>query len=78
MDKTVVLYSTGCPKCKILKRKLDEYGVEYETVSDVNAMLELGLSSAPALGVDGELLEFKQAIDWVRKVYDTNKAELAN
>lgn len=65
-DKIVVLYSTGCPKCKILKRKLDEYGIEYETVSDVNAMLELGLSSAPALGVGESLLNFNEAIGWVR------------
>lgn len=65
-DKNVILYSTGCPKCGILKRKLDERGVVYETVSDVDEMLRLGINSAPYLGVDDKLMDFKQAVDWVR------------
>ena len=65
-DKRVILYSTGCPKCGILKRKLDENGIAYDTVSDVDEMIRLGINSAPYLGVDDKLMDFKQAVDWVR------------
>lgn len=67
MNKSVILYSTGCPKCKVLKKKLDDAGVDYETVSDVDEMLKLGMSSAPALGVNGEIMNFATAINWIRE-----------
>lgn len=61
----VVFYSTGCPKCKILKKKLDSKGVEYEENHSVEEMLGEGLKSAPALKVDDKILLFKEAIEWV-------------
>jgi glutaredoxin len=70
MSKSVVLYSTGCPKCKVLKKKLDNAGITYDTVSDVDEMLKLGLSSAPALGVDGEIMNFESAIKWIKDVVE--------
>ena len=30
----VILYTTGCPQCKVVENKLDEHGIEYETVTD--------------------------------------------
>lgn len=65
MNKSVVLYSTGCPQCKALERKLDKAGITYDVVSDVDEMLRLGLKSAPALSVDGEVMDFKNAVKWV-------------
>lgn len=66
MNEKIVLYSTGCPKCGVLKRKLDSAGIQYNVVSDVDEMLKLGMSSAPFLGVDGELLDFNKAMVWIR------------
>lgn len=31
----VVVYSTGCPKCQILKKKLEEKDIEFTECSDV-------------------------------------------
>lgn len=64
--KKVVLYEHGCPKCKILKMKLDQSGVEYETVNDVNVMKEKGFLEAPKLEVDGVIYGFKEAVDWLK------------
>lgn len=61
----VVLYSTGCPKCKILEAKLKTKNIEYSEITDSNTMLEMGLMSVPVLKVDGERMQFKQAVDWV-------------
>ena len=60
----VILYSTGCPKCKVLKMKLDRAGVSYTVEEDVETMRKLGLLSAPALSVDGELMLFGDAVKW--------------
>lgn len=63
----VDLYSTGCPKCRILEKKLSDEGIAYEKHTDVDEMLKLGLMSAPALGVDGKLLDFASAVQWIKQ-----------
>lgn len=62
---SVILYSTGCPKCKILKAKLAAKSISYTESTDINEMIALGMKSAPALKVDNELLDFGRAITWV-------------
>lgn len=61
----VVLYSTGCPRCKILKSKLDKKGVTYSVVDDVDKMLNIGMTVVPVLEVDGVRMSFKEAINWI-------------
>jgi len=61
------LYSTGCPKCKILKTKLDKKNIIYEVVSDVNVMLAKSMRSVPMLEVDGEIMTYLDAINWVKE-----------
>lgn len=60
-----ILYSTGCPKCKVLEAKLDRAGINYSKHTDMTEMVAKGLSSAPALEVDGKLMDFSEAIRWV-------------
>lgn len=61
----VVLYSTGCPKCKVLEAKLDAKKIEYNVVTDVSVMESKGFMSVPMLEVNGEVMDFKKANDWV-------------
>lgn len=61
----VVLYTTGCPRCKILKKKLDEAGIEYTENNNVDEMLSLGISEVPVLKVNGELLNYNSSIEWL-------------
>ena len=61
----VTLYTTHCPQCEVLKKKLDQKGVQYNIVEDQDAMIEKGFMSAPILEVDGTALAFKQAVDWL-------------
>ena len=63
-----MLYSTGCPKCSILKRKLDENGITYTEVNDVDLMLAKGMVSVPMLEVDGNIMDFANAVKWVNEV----------
>ncbi len=61
----VILYSTGCPRCEVLKRKLDVKGVPYTVNSSVDEMLSLGITQVPTLSIDGDLLPFVEANEWV-------------
>lgn len=62
----VILYEHGCPKCKILKTKLDQSGIQYETVNDVEIMKEKGFKEAPKLEVGDIIYGFKEAVDWLK------------
>lgn len=61
----LTLFSTGCPRCKVLKQKLQSKNIEYDEVTSVDDMLALGITEVPVLRVDGELLDFLKAIAWV-------------
>ena len=63
----IVLYSTGCPKCKILEQKLDMKNIEYEKTNDVSELVKMGFTSAPVLKIDDEYLEFKAANEWINE-----------
>ncbi len=62
---SVILYSTGCPRCKVIARKLDDKRIKYSIVDKVDVMLELGITNVPVLEVDDRKMEFKEAINWV-------------
>ena len=64
----IVLYTTGCPRCEVLKKKLAQKNMVYEVVSDVDVMTEKGFMSVPMLEVDGEVMDFKAASDWINTI----------
>ena len=66
MEK-VILYEHGCPRCKVLKSKLDQKGIQYETVNDIAVMKEKGFVEAPKLEVDNVIMDFKQAVEWIKE-----------
>lgn len=72
MDKSIVLYSTGCTACKNLKLMLKDAGVEYTENNNIEEMLALGISQVPVLSVDGELMSYDDAKKWVQS---NNKGE---
>ena len=61
----VTLYSTNCPRCKVLAQKLTDKSVEFSISDDVDEMIRRGFRSAPVLDVDGESMDFSTAIKWV-------------
>lgn len=64
----ITLYSTGCPKCRVIETKLNEKDIQYIKVTDVNEMTKLGFKSAPILEIDGKILNFGDAIRWIKNV----------
>lgn len=66
MDK-VILYSTGCPKCKVLKNKMEAKGIEYTENNSIDDMIALGIKSAPILNVNGVLMDYMSALTYVKE-----------
>lgn len=63
----IVLYTTFCPKCKILETKLNSNNIEYEEVTDTELMISKGFMSVPVLEVDGEIMDFSKANKWINE-----------
>lgn len=64
----LVLYSTGCPMCKVLKTKLAATNLPYTEINDQEEMIAKGFKSVPVLEVDGKPLTFKEAVDWMKNI----------
>ena len=62
----MVLYSSGCPKCNILKKKLEQKKFDFELIEDENKMIDMGFSSAPMLEDDGNFYNFEEAINYIK------------
>lgn len=64
----IVLYSTKCPKCLVLERKMRQQGISFVENNSVQDMLVLGFKQAPILSVDGKAMGFKEANDWINRL----------
>lgn len=60
------LYTTHCPQCIILVKKLQEKGLEFEEINDIEIIKKVAqdnkLSTVPILDFDGEILNFSKSI----------------
>ena len=62
---TVKLYTTHCPKCRVIEKKLAQKSIEYTEITDQEVMIKLGFKSAPVLEVDGKYMNFGDANRWL-------------
>ena len=62
----VVLYSTGCPRCEMLEKLLNDKGITYELCTDEKEMIKKGFETVPMLEVDGEVMNYKDAVKFVQ------------
>jgi glutaredoxin len=63
----IILYEHGCPNCLRLKSRLDEKGIKYEDITDIELMKSKGFTSAPKLEIDGVIMDFKTAMNWAKE-----------
>ena len=64
---SIVLYSTNCPRCRVLEAKLNLKNIPYGINMDVDKMEKIGIMSVPMLEVDGEMFDFKKATEWINQ-----------
>lgn len=63
----VILYTTHCPKCTVLEKKLTSKNIPYEEVADVDLMINKGFDAMPVLEVDNTIMDFKTANTWINE-----------
>jgi glutaredoxin len=63
----IILYSTGCPKCKVLEAKLKQKNIQYTEINDMDVMVSKGFLTVPVLQVDGNIMDFTAANKWVNE-----------
>ena len=61
----VILFSTHCPKCIVLEKKLKAKQIDFDIISDVKEIEKTGFRTVPLLKVDNDILDFMDAIKWV-------------
>lgn len=66
----VTLYSTNCPKCKIIEAKLKQLGFDYKVITDIEEMKKLGITTAPVMLVDNKKYDFNNSIRYLKEVAD--------
>lgn len=64
----IVLYTLGCPACKVLEAKLDAKGVKYEKNESEDDIRSLGFTTVPLLRVDEKIYTFAEAIQYVNSL----------
>lgn len=63
----VILYSTGCPACNVLKKKLTAKGIRFEENTDQELMRSMNFIRVPVLDVDGKRMDFAEANNWINE-----------
>ena len=63
----ITLFTIDCPKCKILEKKLSQANVEYEVCKDRETIASKGFDLMPVLDVDGQIMNFGEAVKWVNE-----------
>jgi hypothetical protein len=57
----VILYTTHCPKCRVLETKLKSKNIKYIEETDETIMQKKNIEFLPMLEVDGNLMDFATA-----------------
>lgn len=65
MSDSIILFSNNCPKCQVLKKKLEQKRIPYGVSEDFETLLKNNIETVPVLSVNGKLMEFKDATIWV-------------
>ena len=64
----LVLYTTHCPKCKVIESKLNAKKIEFDIVDDKATLIEMGIVSVPVLEADGKKMSFLEANKYVNSL----------
>ena len=61
----MIIYSTGCRRCKVLEEKLKQKQINFEINNNTEEMLKLNITNVPVLKIEDKLLDFVDAVKYV-------------
>ena len=68
----IIFFFFFCPKCQVLKKKLDNLNINYSICNDINQMENMGILTVPMLSIGTDLLDFSRAVKWLKE-YEKNE-----
>ena len=63
-----ILYTTHCPKCNVLEKKLNSKSIQYTIIDDIEELKKCNIDAVPVLKVNDKLLNFKEATDYINSI----------
>lgn len=72
----IILYTIGCPRCKMLEQMLLSSGLTFDIVKDKEVMLRLGFTDVPMLVVGEDTLDYNEAKTWLNTMRKDNVNEV--
>lgn len=66
-NSNVILYSNGCHKGKVLKNLLNMLKIRYIEITEIEEIEEKRFILMPILEVDDNIMNFPQAIKWIKE-----------
>lgn len=64
----MILYTLEhCPRCSIIKQRLDAAGINYTICDDEKEMEALGIDELPQASIDGTLFGFADLIEMCKE-----------
>lgn len=64
----ITLYTTNCPKCRILESKLENKNIPFSKFTDIDEMMKMGLRAAPYLKVNDKMMSFAEANTYINSL----------
>lgn len=65
IKEEIILYSVGCPKCRVLEVKLDQKNISYTIETNEEIMKSKKVMSVPMLEVSNVMMDFYKANTWI-------------
>lgn len=70
----IKMLTTHCPRCTVLKKKLDAKNIQYEEITDEKVIDSYGIDFVPALVLDEDtILDYNASVMWVNSYYGGNQ-----
>ncbi len=58
----ITLYSTGCPKCSILEKRLTNDGISFNVSNNIDELINMGFQNAPVLQIGDSFIDYVNAM----------------
>lgn len=61
----IIYTQEGCPKCNVLKKKMDSKNIKYVECNDIDVLTSKGIEFTPMLEVNDIMMGYVDAIKWL-------------
>lgn len=65
----IKFYTSHCPKCKVLKKLMDDKSIQYEEIDNPDIYIEIGeknnIASMPFAEIDGKVVNTKELQNYI-------------